>query len=110
MNGEDSYDRYICGLSQFCMVDVAATARWIARLAAEPQLRHTLGDAAKRAARSNFDWAVVLLRYRELWAEQSIAFGARAAAEILSGRRHGDTAIPPSALPRSLRIVWRRSR
>ena len=70
INGEDSYDRYIGGLSQFCMVDVAQTAHWISRLGAEPELRRKLGVAAKRAARSSFDWAVVLLRYRELWAEQ----------------------------------------
>ena len=70
INGEDSYDRYIGGLSQFCMVDVAQTAHWISRLAAEPELRRKLGVAAKRAAKSNFDWAAVLLRYRELWAEQ----------------------------------------
>ena len=70
INGEDNYDRYIGGLSQFCMVDVAQTAHWISHLGAEPELRRKLGVAAKRAARSNFDWAVVLLRYRELWAEQ----------------------------------------
>jgi glycosyltransferase involved in cell wall biosynthesis len=70
ITGEDTYDRYIGGLSQFCMVDVAQAAHWIARLAAEPELRHKLGVAARRAARSNFDWAVVLMRYRELWSEQ----------------------------------------
>ena len=102
MNGEDSYDRYIGGLSQFCMVDVAETARWIARLGAEPQLRRTLGDAAKRAARSNFDWTVVLLRYRELWAEQKDRLQRARAAEPLKRSttwRYCDPAVSFAAFP-----------
>jgi alpha-maltose-1-phosphate synthase len=70
ITGEDTYDRFVGGLSQLCVVDVVQTARWISRLGADPGLRRKLGAAAKRSVDEQFDWKIVLARYRELWREQ----------------------------------------
>ena len=61
---------------------------------AEPELRHKLGVAAKRAARSDSDWAAVLLRYRELSGGAAGSCPARA-------RRHGPGALDDMAELRS---------
>jgi hypothetical protein len=70
VSGVDTYDVYIGGLSQFCMVDVEQVAQSFERLAADEALRRKLGAAARRTVEETFDWKVVLPRYRELWREQ----------------------------------------
>ena len=70
LSGVDSYDSYIGGVSQFCLVNVEQTAHWIATLAADPALRRKLGTAARQAVSKNYDWGAVLPRYRALWDEQ----------------------------------------
>ncbi|MEB3332057.1 MAG: glycosyltransferase family 4 protein [Synechococcaceae cyanobacterium] len=67
--GIDSYDRY-CGSScAFVAVDVEAIAAAFARLFASGELRRRLGEAGLRRAREQYDWRVILPRYRELWRE-----------------------------------------
>jgi starch synthase len=70
MSGIDSYDSYIGGVSQFCIVNVDQTAQWIATFAADPAMRRTIGNSARQAVLKNHDWAAVLPRYRALWGEQ----------------------------------------
>jgi hypothetical protein len=69
-SGEDSYDQFIGGLSQFCIIDVVETAHWLASLGGEPALRRKLGEAAQKHVTKTFDWTAILPRYRELWREQ----------------------------------------
>jgi glycosyltransferase involved in cell wall biosynthesis len=71
ISGVDNYDFYIGGLSQFCFVDVEQTATALSRLAGSEALRKQLAAAARATVERNFDWAVVMPRYEELWREQS---------------------------------------
>ena len=70
VSGLDSYDSYIGALSQFCVVNVGATAQWLARFAGDDTLRRQFGAAARRSVESKFDWPMVMPRYRALWDEQ----------------------------------------
>lgn len=70
IGGAVSYDLFIGGLSQICVVNLEQLSRSLVRLAQDAQLRRNLGIAARHAALSRFDWSVVMRRYRELWAEQ----------------------------------------
>jgi glycosyltransferase involved in cell wall biosynthesis len=68
--GVDTYDRFIGGISQVCVVNVAQLAHGLERIAADPDLRRRLGEAGRRAVETKFEWSVVLPRYHELWREQ----------------------------------------
>jgi len=65
----DTYDRYIGGASQSVAVDVPATADALAALAADEGLRRRMGEAGRARAAAEFDWAVIVRRYQELWTE-----------------------------------------
>lgn len=67
--GIDIYDRY-CGYT--CMmvaVDVEAAASAFERLFNSADLRRRMGEAARQRVRETFDWAAIIPRYEELWAE-----------------------------------------
>jgi hypothetical protein len=83
VSGIDTYDLYIGALSQLCFVDIAQTAEWLARLAADKPLRDRLGAAARQTIEHKFDWKAVMPRYFDLWAEQ---------IELLTRARAGGTA------------------
>lgn len=68
----DTYDMYCGHASAFTAVDVEATAQAFARLFASPQLRRTLGEAGRRRARENYDWAGIILQYERLWEELAV--------------------------------------
>jgi starch synthase len=70
MSGTDTYDTYIGGLSQFCMVDVEQVAQWFERLAVDEPMRRKFAAAARRTVEEKFDWKELLPRYGELWREQ----------------------------------------
>ncbi len=67
--GVDNYDMYCGHTCSFVAVDVAAAARAFSRLFASPALRRQMGDAGRQRAREVFDWAVIMPRYLELWAQ-----------------------------------------
>lgn len=50
-------------------VDMAQAVDRLATLASDPDLRRRMGAAGEARARSDYDWAVVYRRYRDLWAE-----------------------------------------
>jgi hypothetical protein len=87
VSGVDGYDHYIGGISQSCVVDLAQTAHWLARLADDEDLRRTLGAGGRRSAETKYDWSVILARYRELWREQA----ARLAPARVDGSKTAST-------------------
>lgn len=80
--GADPYDYYIGRASLATVVEPAALAAALTRLAAEPQLRHAMGAAGLQRAREMFDWPVILRQYAALAGELGSirqAAGAQAA-------------------------------
>ena len=65
--GLEGYGAQMGAVGQAVVVDVAAMAMAIGRLAGDAALRRRMGVAAMGRARA-FDWAVVVARHRELWA------------------------------------------
>ena len=67
--GIDSYDAY-CGYScALVAVEPEATAEAFRRLFLSQELRRRMGDAGRERVRQQFDWRVILPRYRQLWKE-----------------------------------------
>ena len=107
LSGIDTYDTYIGGLSQFCMVDVEQVAQWFERLAADEPMRRKFAAAARRTVEEKFDWKVLLPRYGELWREQieRIERARREDPQASVASRHGlDPAATFSGFP-SHRLV-----
>jgi starch synthase len=67
--GLDSYDLYVGHASQFTAVDVEACAAAYAKLASEPGLRRSMGEAGRRRARAQYDWSRIVAEYEALWDE-----------------------------------------
>ena len=67
--GWENYDTYLARASLATVVDIAAAAAALVRLAEAPDLRRRMGEAAARRAREVFDWSVVIRAYEELWTE-----------------------------------------
>ena len=60
-----------CGLSSSLVaVDIGAAARSFGQLFASPVLRQQMGQAGRERARTEFDWAAIIARYEDLWAQQ----------------------------------------
>lgn len=81
-DGVDSYDMYCGHTSQAVALDGALLAQAYARLTADAALRRELGANARLRAQQEFDWGVVLARYRMLWSE-------------LDERRRADAVLAP---------------
>lgn len=82
----ETYDVY-CGYScAFVAVELEATAAAFRRLFSSAELRRRLGEAGRARVREQFDWSVILPRYRQLWQEL--------AARRQAGREAG-SAQPP---------------
>ena len=87
--GQDEYGAYIGRTAQFTATDPAAAADAYTRLVGDDALRRRMGEAGRRHAQANFDWARIIPRYEEVWAE-------------LAARRAADTEI---AAPRPARAA-----
>jgi glycosyltransferase involved in cell wall biosynthesis len=81
-DGVDSVDQYCGHISQAVALDGAQLAQAYERLIKDAGLRRELGENGRRRARGEFDWQVVLGRYRALWSE-------------LDERRRADAALTP---------------
>jgi glycosyltransferase involved in cell wall biosynthesis len=81
-DGVDSFDMYCGHTSQAVALDGALLAQAYGRLVCDAELRRRLGAAAQRRAQDEFDWTVILGRYRALWEE-------------LSERRRADPVLAP---------------
>lgn len=94
--GQDRYHDYLAQTAAQTSFDVAAMAQALAALADQPALRHRLGQAGRARARAVLDWAAVVPRMQDLWAEQD----ARRRAAIAAGTvAVGIGAEVPLALP-----------
>ncbi|WP_051933537.1 glycosyltransferase family 4 protein [Massilia sp. BSC265] len=81
-DGVDSFDMYCGHTSQAVALDGALLAQAYGRLVVDAELRRRLGEAARRRAETEFDWTVILGRYRALWDE-------------LAERRRADPKLAP---------------
>jgi glycosyltransferase involved in cell wall biosynthesis len=81
-DGVDSFDMYCGHASQAVAVDGALLAQAYGRLIRDGELRRRLGEQARRRAELEFDWSVILRRYRTLWDE-------------LAERRRADPVLAP---------------
>ncbi|MDL2306940.1 glycosyltransferase family 4 protein [Desulfovibrio sp. OttesenSCG-928-C06] len=64
---------YHLRLAQQCVVDVPKMAESIARLAAEPELRRTMGECGRQRAVADYSWSRVIDYYVALWDELAAA-------------------------------------
>lgn len=74
--GADDYGAYLLGISQSTAMDVEAAATAFARLAADPALRRSMGDAGRRRALGLYDWSAIIPQYLRLWDELARLRGA----------------------------------
>ncbi len=65
--GVDSYDRFVGQVGLFTNVDTEACTEAYLTLINNPELRHKMGAAGKKRARSVFDWRVLVPQYQDLW-------------------------------------------
>mgnify|MGYP001459928471 FL=1 len=65
----DNYDMYCGHTSSLVSVDVEAAVQAFSQLFASQALRLQLGEAGRQRAREIFDWAAIIPRYEQLWAE-----------------------------------------
>ncbi|MDZ4370679.1 MAG: glycosyltransferase family 4 protein [Phenylobacterium sp.] len=72
-----TYDNYVGAAAQYTAVDLERAATALATLIDHPQIRRTMGDAARLRAREVFDWAAIIPQYQALWAEQKARLGAK---------------------------------
>lgn len=90
--GLDDHETHIGLAAMATAVDVEATARAIARLAADPDLRRRMGAAGRERARRVFDWPVVLAQHAAL--RETLAERRAAAAGEVAPLRAGQPAVP----------------
>lgn len=81
-DGVDGFDMYCGHTSQAVAVDGALLAEAYGRLVRDAELRRTMGEQARKRALAEFDWSVILQRYRALWDE-------------LAERRRADPVLAP---------------
>lgn len=64
-----NYDIFLSQTARHVAIDMAALCDAAAELATDAEKRRTMGAAGRRIARAEFDWPVLMRRYREFWAE-----------------------------------------
>ena len=68
-SGLDNYDNY-CGLAcQLTAIDIGDLTSFLETLIQNPDLRKTMGEAARKRAQEEYDWKIVYQRYQDLWGE-----------------------------------------
>ena len=63
------YSQYVGSVAQHTAVNVGGAAAALGRLISSPELRATMGAAAKRRARDLYAWPVVVAQHTDLFAE-----------------------------------------
>lgn len=63
------YDTYLNHTARHVSVDLAALFEATTALVADAEKRRSFGEAGRRIAREEFDWAVIMQRYLAFWGE-----------------------------------------
>lgn len=88
-----NYRDYVSRASAFIGLDIAQAAQAYAQLARDPALRQRMGQAGQQRARSEYDWARLIPRYKALFGE--LASQRQQAAQQRDGRTHDPAPSPP---------------
>lgn len=67
--GIDNTDEFLGRVSQSIVIDIAAAASAIARLANDEQLRRSCGEHGQARVRDVYDWSRIVPIYEDLWSE-----------------------------------------
>jgi glycosyltransferase involved in cell wall biosynthesis len=65
----DEYENYVGKAAMCTAVDVEGAAEAYATLANDAGLRRRMGEAGRKRAREEFDWAKIIPQYQTLWQE-----------------------------------------
>jgi hypothetical protein len=66
-----TYDNYVGATAQYTAVDLERAGTALATLIDQPDLRRSMGAAARQRAQDVFDWASIIPQYQALWADQA---------------------------------------
>lgn len=91
--GALGYNQYLSRSNTAVAVDLDQLTQRLRDLVGDPALRRRLGEAGRKRARQDFDWAVVFRRYQALWDEQT---AVRHKAADAPGTRDWLTRAPKS--------------
>lgn len=69
--GAMTYDYYCGAISHAVAVDIDEACKALDILVANPERRRAMGNAGRTHARTTFDWAAIIKKYEDLWAELS---------------------------------------
>ncbi|NTT85394.1 glycosyltransferase family 4 protein [Tabrizicola fusiformis] len=100
--GVDNYVQYCAATSAMTELDIGEMVTRILDLALNPGLRRRMGQAGAARARGVYDWAQVIPRMQDLWAEQEALRRAGAA----SAPRYPAHALPVAPSPTALFAAW----
>lgn len=76
-NGWMKYDHYVGATAQLTAIDLDRAEVFLSTLIQHPNIRRTMGAAARQRAREVFDWRAIIPQYQALWAEQDARRRAR---------------------------------
>ncbi len=83
-----NYDLFCAATSLAVSVDMEILTRRLTELVDNPELRLSMGASGKSRARAEYDWTVILGRYRELWAEcRAVRLAAKSAGDVPAAPR-----------------------
>ena len=70
--GVEEYDGYIGEAAQSTSIDLTGAADAFEQLISNPELRASMGEAARQRARRLYDWSVVIGQYRDLLGDLAV--------------------------------------
>lgn len=84
-NGWLPYEDYVGGTAQYTAIDLGRAEESLVQLIENPDLRRTMGAAARQRAAEVFDWSAIIPQYQALWREQNARRLAREPAAYEGG-------------------------
>ncbi len=101
-------------MAQQTVVDVAALARSVGSLARDPEMRLSMGRAARERVLTQFTWPVVIQEYVDLWEELAARPADQERVRRVRHPGHADygrvfAAYPTESYDPALTVVWSRT-